>query len=178
VEGSQDAVVTLHLPTVESWTVGDLAELPRELRYELHNGNLLIISPLTGWHRHVRRKLVDLFERAGKYADFEVSIINGPGDTRVADVAIFYGTQQDKDADLAHYPPDRISTVVEVVSPRSKAKDGDPQWYAERGIPACWLAERVRDDVWNAMITMFELVVAKDSNRVGYVETARPLSAS
>jgi Uma2 family endonuclease len=166
-------MVTLHLPIRESWTVDDLEELPRELRYELHDGELLIMSPLTGWHRHVQRKLVSLLEDAGLYADLEVGVINAPGDTRVADVAIFHGSQLAEDADLAHYPPERIHTVVEVVSPRSRRKDGDPQWYADRRIQEYWVAERIAGDTWNALITMSELAVTEGSGSAGYLVTGR-----
>jgi Uma2 family endonuclease len=166
-------MVTLHLPIRESWTVDDLEGLPRELRYELHDGALLIMSPLTGWLRHVRRKLVNLLEAAGLHADLEVGVINAPGDTRVADIAIFRGAQREEDADLAHYPADRIHTVVEVVSPRSRKKDGDPQWYADRRIREYWVAQRIAGDTWNALITMSELVVTEGSGVAGYLETGR-----
>jgi Uma2 family endonuclease len=171
-------MVTLHLPVRESWTVDDLEGLPRELRYELHDGELLIMSPLNGWHRHVQRKLVNLLEDAGRYADLEVGVINAPGDTRVADIAVFHGVQRDEDADLAHYPPDRIHTVVEVVSPRSRKKDGDPQWYADRRIQEYWVAERIAGDTWNALITMSELVVTESSGTAGYLETGRTTLAA
>jgi Uma2 family endonuclease len=157
----------------ETWTVDDLDDLPRGLRCELHDGILEFRQPLTGWHRHVQYRLLALLEDAEVYADFEVGVSNGPRDTRIADVAIFHGTQHDEDAALAHYPPERLHTVVEVVSPRSKKKDGDPQWYADRGIPECWVVERIADETWDALITMSELVVAEGSGSAGYRETGR-----
>ncbi len=88
-------------------------------------------------------------------------------------MAIFHGARRDEDADRAHYPPERIRTVVEVVSPSSRKKDGDPRWYAERGIPEYWVAERIEGDTWNALITMSELVGTEGAGPARYRETSR-----
>jgi Uma2 family endonuclease len=155
----------------EYWTVDDLDALPRGPRYELHDGILEFKQPLTGWHRHVQYKLLGVLLDTGLYADFEVGMINAPGDTRVADVAVLHGRPRDQDAALAHYPPERFRVVVEVLSRGSAKKDRDPQWYADRRIPEYWLVEPVGDDVWDALVTMHELVV--DADRPGYRETGR-----
>lgn len=148
----------LSVPARRSWTVADLDELPRELRRsEVHDGILVFKQPLTGWHTHVQYRLLQVLERAGRYADFEVGVLNGPRDTRIADVAVFHGEPREEDLELAHFPPERIHAAVEVVSPRSKAKDGDPQWYADRGIPEYWHVERVKEDVYDALITVHRL---------------------
>lgn len=147
------------IPVRTRWTVEDLDDLPRELRCELHDGVLEFRQPLKGWHRYVQYKLLSEFEETGVYADFEVGVINTPGDTRIADVAMFRGPRRDEDLELAHYPPERIRVVIEVVSASSAKKDRDPQWYADRGIEEYWLVGRVDDDAYDALITTHRLAV-------------------
>jgi Uma2 family endonuclease len=157
----------LSLPSRESWTVDDLDDLPRELRCEVHDGILVFKQPVTGWHTRVQYRLMSVLLAAGRYATFEVGVINGPRDTRIADVAVFHGDMRDEDLELAYFPPERIFAVVEVVSPSSRTKDGDPRWYADRGIQEYWLVERVPEDAYDALVTMHELTSD------GYVEFRR-----
>ncbi|WP_173078864.1 Uma2 family endonuclease [Phytohabitans rumicis] len=148
-------MVTLHLPAVEVWTVDAIKDLPPELRYELHDGSLLIMSPARFWHQEIERRICNLLRAANRIASQQVGVLNTVRDTRVPDVAVF--NAEPEDWDVTWHLAAAIALVVEVWSPGSDGKDRDTQWYAERGIPGYWLAEPIEGDKKNALITMHEL---------------------
>ena len=47
-------MASLNLPPIESIDVDDLLTLPEGYRYELHEGNLVIMTPSTFWHKSMR----------------------------------------------------------------------------------------------------------------------------
>jgi len=47
-----------NLPPIEDIDVEDLLALPEGYRYELREGNLVIITPLTFWHKAMARRLL------------------------------------------------------------------------------------------------------------------------
>ncbi|WP_117210313.1 Uma2 family endonuclease [Allorhizocola rhizosphaerae] len=56
-------------------TVDDLEKLPDHgFRYELHEGNLLILSPATAWHFKAIMRLVTALSRAGRPVSGAVGI--------------------------------------------------------------------------------------------------------
>lgn len=72
-------------------TVDDLEKLPDlGFRCELHEGNLLVLSPATAWHFEVIMRLVAALEKAGRHVSGAVGIRFGPRDSRTADVAVFH----------------------------------------------------------------------------------------
>ncbi len=85
-------MTTLHLPDVveDGFTLDDLEGLPSKLRYEIHDGRLVIMSPARLWHQRVARRIANLLEKAGRFADTEVGVRRSNRDTRVADVGVFH----------------------------------------------------------------------------------------
>src|ERR1044072_2648439 len=55
----------INLPPIEDLDVDDLASLPKEHRYELHEGNLVIMTPSTYWHKVMARRLMLMLYAAG-----------------------------------------------------------------------------------------------------------------
>src|SRR3982751_37151 len=56
---------SLNLPPIESLDVEDLLALPEGYRYELHEGNLVIMTPSTYWHKDVAGRILLLLHAAG-----------------------------------------------------------------------------------------------------------------
>ena len=53
---------SINLPPIEDLDVDDLAALPKEYRYELHNGSLVVMTPSTYWHKVMSRRLKSIFK--------------------------------------------------------------------------------------------------------------------
>lgn len=139
----------------EGFTV-DMAErlVPNGLRFELHGGEIRMMSPAAQWHSLVQRRLAGLLERGGRWAGIEVGMWLGPKETRVLDVAAF---RAEIDLDEAYFPPYDIALAVEVVSPSSVDNDyhDKPELYARLGIPEFWRADRREDKT--VVVDMFTL---------------------
>lgn len=157
-------VLVIDLP-VEP-TVDDLADLPDGHRYELREGNLLIMSPATAWHSRIERELTQLLLRAGRVAYQEVGIKFGLRDSRTPDITVFPGPINEK---RAFFQPEEVELVVEIVSPSSEEDDhvGKPVKYAKAGIPEFWRVERGEDD--EAVIVKHKLTKMSDGTGV-YVQ--------
>ena len=56
---------SINLPPIEDLDVDDLAALPKEYRYELHNGSLVVMTPSTYLHKVMARRLMFLLAEAG-----------------------------------------------------------------------------------------------------------------
>lgn len=162
--------ITDFRPIANEWTITDLEELPRGIRAEVHNGNLYVMSPARLWHQYVERKLCNLLERAGRFAFTQVGVLRTAKDTRVAEIGVFH--EEPGDLNQSWHPASGLALVVEVWSPSSDAKDRNPSWYAERGIPQYWLAEPIEGDKYGAMVTMYELAHTM-SGATEYVERRR-----
>lgn len=153
------------VPAAEMWTVDDLDTMPRDVRCEIHNGRLVIMSPVRVWHQNVARAIANALDRAGRTASTEVTIRRTRSDIRIADVAAF---NQPPDLRTAVHSPDTIDLVVEVWSPSSDDKDhGEMQWYADLGIAEYWLAEPVGDGTTlEATLTRFRLATTANGTTV------------
>jgi Uma2 family endonuclease len=148
-------VTTFHLSAIDTWTVDELADLPPTLRYELHDGRLVIMPPAKVWHEEIAARIRAILRSAGRLAVTNVGVLRTKGDMRVPDVAVF---REEPDPNAAWHKPDHLSLVVEVWSPSSDEKDhGAMQWYADRGIPEYWLATPVEGERWGASITRYKL---------------------
>jgi len=55
----------LYLPPIETLDVDDLNSLPEGYRYELHGGNLVIMTPSTFWHKEIAGRLYFMLRAAG-----------------------------------------------------------------------------------------------------------------
>jgi Uma2 family endonuclease len=149
-------MTVLHLPPVEGrWTLTDLDKLPTDLRYEVHDGRLVIMSPARLWHQEIESRIRNLLVRAGRHAFTKVGVKRNDTDGRVPEVGVFYDEPADPEA--AWHDPALLALVIEVWSRSSDAKDHNPQWYADRGIPEYWLATPIKGEKWGALIAMYEL---------------------
>jgi Uma2 family endonuclease len=143
----------------------DLESFPDEgYRYELHEGNLVIMSPATAWHYRAGWRLVHYFDQKGLHANGEVGIKFGHNDVRTPDVAVFHGPFDDA---TAFFKPSEIAIAVEVVSASSEIDDRvtKPWVYAHAGIPEYWRVERI-EGTDDATIDQFVLVRSPDGEPV------------
>lgn len=130
-------------------TVDDLVEMDHELRYELINGNLHMLT-LPMLHQDICRKLVTALRPAGQeWAMFlpvygmslEVDRYNEPrADTVVAPVRHFHRTT---------IPAKDLLLVAEVLWPDSADRDRGEKVdiYARAGVPAYWLIDPSGDRI-------------------------------
>jgi Uma2 family endonuclease len=156
-------------PPPGPWTVADLDRVPDSgFRVEIHEGNLVIMSPATLWHSDVARRICNALLAAGRSAANEVGVKRSDRSTRVADVAVFQ--TRPADTHQAFWTPDRLELVVEVVSESSEDDDRitKPRWYAAAGIPEYWrVEETVEGD--DAVIFRYDLARTADGTPA-YVE--------
>jgi Uma2 family endonuclease len=149
------SAVAGHEPVFEGFTV-EMAEdlLPDGVRYELHGGQILVLSPAARWHVRVQRRIANLLERQGRNADLEIGMQIAPRETRVLDVAVLVA---DAGEEPAYFRPGEIELGVEVVSPSSRDTDyvDKPHLYAQLGIAEFWRVDRAEKDV--VYVSMFRL---------------------
>jgi Uma2 family endonuclease len=161
--------ITIH-PPAGPWTTDELDRVSDDgYRMEIHEGNLVVMSPATLWHSRVARRLANILEAAGRPVLNEVGIKRAESSTRIADIAVFRKPQDDEDQ--AYWRPDDIALAIEVVSPSSVGDDrvAKPLWYAEVGIPEFWRVERSATK-GDAVIFQFELATTADGASA-YVQT-------
>lgn len=141
------AALELNLPQKQDWTVDDLASLPKDLRYELVDGRLILPAPLP-FHQFVCRHVANAMEE------------NCPDNIFVSDdqsVAIDSHNEPRPDVVLIREPgADRtpvfvadVLLAVEVISPESSIRDrrDKAKIYAYAGIPAYWLIDPLGERV-------------------------------
>jgi Uma2 family endonuclease len=137
----------LHLPPIEGLDVEDLARLPKGYRYELHGGNLVIMTPTSFWHKAIARRLVLMLHAAGLDA-FQDPGVRGdrPRDSRLPDVGVVE-TLPPEMLHYAHLPGSAYLLVVEIVSTNSPNGEYTHKalWYAEQGIPEYWIVDETPD---------------------------------
>lgn len=161
----------LHLATLEDLDVEDLVHLPRGYRYELHDGNLVVMTPTSFWHKAMAGRIMMMLHAAGADA-FQDPGVRGrrPRDCRLPDVGAVIALPPNA-ADYSNLPGSAFSLVVEVVSENSPNGEytHKADWYAEQGIPEYWIverdAERSHDDA-----TVIINRLADDAGKPGYVE--------
>jgi Uma2 family endonuclease len=144
------AMTGLKLPPIEHIDVDDLVSLPKGYRYELHEGNLVIMTPSTFWHKEMAGRLFLLLHAAGARV-FQDPGVRGdrPRDCRLPDLGVVTRLP----AGLASYsnlPGSAYSLVVEIVSEHSENGEYTDKalWYARQGIPEYWIVDHTpeRDD--------------------------------
>ncbi|GIM98209.1 Uma2 family endonuclease [Paractinoplanes toevensis] len=134
----------LNLPPIEDLDVDDLASLPKEYRYELHDGSLVVMTPSTYWHKVMARRLMFLLAGAGHEVLQDTGIRGErPRDSRLPDLGVIDSLPPDV-ADYSNLPGSAFQVVIEIVS--ESTPNGEyaekARWYAERGIPEYWIADR------------------------------------
>jgi len=163
VDPREEAMTSLTLPLIEELDVDDLASLPEGYRYELHEGNLVIMTPSSFWHKAMARRLLLMLHADG--ADvFQDPGVRGdrPRDNRLPDLGVVTRLP----AGLAAYsnlPGSAYSLVIEIISEHSENGEYTDKavWYAQRGIPEYWIvdqtAARADDD---AMVLIHRLTLS------------------
>jgi Uma2 family endonuclease len=138
----------LNIPPIESLDVEDLLTLPRGYRYELHAGNLNIMTPSTFWHKEIARRLVFMLRAAGLTAFQDPGVLGDrPRDCRLPDVGVVAGELPAHTQSYSNLPGSAYSLVAEVVSESSPNGEYTEKmtWYAQRGIPEYWIADQTPD---------------------------------
>jgi Uma2 family endonuclease len=166
-------MTTLPLPPLplapeDGWTVADLVGLPPTLRYEVHNGKLVIMSPTRLWHQEIERRICNLLVAAQRFAYTQVGVRRTARDARVAEVGVFH--EAPTDSSVTWHDPGKLALVIEVWSESSDEKDRDASWYADCGIPEYWLAEPIEGETWGALITVHKLA-RTTSGEATYIKT-------
>lgn len=158
----------IELKDVHELTVDDLETLPDGHRYELHEGNLVIMSPATLWRSDIEHRLTAWLRSQGRLAYPEIGIRFGKQHGRTADIAIFVDRPNSRQA---WFEPHEISVVIEIVSPSSMDDDRfmKPHLYAQGGVAEYWRVEREKDGD-EAIIFQHKLAHTKDGT-AAYVET-------
>jgi Uma2 family endonuclease len=135
------------LPERQEWTVEDLGELPRDLRYELINGRLIVPSPVPA-HQDLAFE-IGFALRAACPPDFLVS----------TDQSLRINRRNEPRPDLVgirieHYgrtpvPVEDAVLAVELVSEHSEFRDmvEKARVYAEAGMPAYWVVDQNRPEI-------------------------------
>lgn len=134
------------LPPIEDIDVEDLAALPRGYRYELHRGNLVVMTPSSFWHKRVARRLMFILFVAGLDALQDCGVRGArPRDFRLPDLGVLVQPPPDDPASYSNLPPSAYTVVIEIVSKNSPNGEflEKKLWYAEHGIPEYWIVEEI-----------------------------------
>jgi Uma2 family endonuclease len=114
---------SINLPPIEDLDVDDLASLPQGYRYELHEGNLVVMTPSTYWHKVMARRLMFLLAAAGLEVLQDTGIRGDrPRDSRLPDLGVIDRLPPDPADCLrsrAHRPAVRARGGVQSEEPRS-----------------------------------------------------------
>jgi Uma2 family endonuclease len=142
------------------WTVDDLATLPKDLRYELIDGRLILPSP-TSFHQDLCVDLVTML-RPGCPADYraviDISLEINPRNEPRPDVAVVrkaFGMR-------SPLPVEGALLVVEVISPTSHFRDmyNKTKLFAACGIKHYWVV----DPTFEAGVVLTEFRVSVDGS--------------
>jgi Uma2 family endonuclease len=139
----------LYLPPIETLEVDDLDSLPEGYRYELHGGNLVIMTPSTFWHKEIVGRLYLMLRAAGFRVFQDPGVLGDrPRDSRLPDLGVVTTLPPDL-ADYSNLPGSAYQLVIEVVSENTPNGEytAKASWYAERGIAEYWIADRTDDRV-------------------------------
>jgi Uma2 family endonuclease len=136
----------LNLPDKQDWTVDDLATLPKDLRYELIDGRLIVPSP-TAIHQDIGVRVLLALEvdcPAGLMVVTDLSVrVNHRNEPR-PDVVVI----REDHADVSPVPVADAMLVVEVISPESQFRNmyAKAKVYAAAGVANYWVIDPLHDD--------------------------------
>lgn len=135
------------LPDRQEWTVDDLGELPKDLRYELINGRLVVASP-THPHQDLCVRVLLALE------------VNCPDTYYVSlDTSLRIDRRNEPRPDIVVIVPDHNSTspipvedailAVEVISPDSTFRDmyDKVRLYGRAGVKRYWVLDPQHDAI-------------------------------
>jgi Uma2 family endonuclease len=154
------------LPPIETLDVDDLASLPKGYRYELHGGNLVIMTPSTFWHKAMAGRLYLLLHAAGLTVFQDPGVLGDrPRDSRLPDLGVVTALPPEL-ADYSNLPGSAYQLVIEIVSENSVNGEYTEKahWYAERGIAEYWIVDRTPDRVHDdAIVHLHRLTLSGDT---------------
>lgn len=154
---------TIELPVTDEWTPELLESLPREYRYEVSEGRLILsAAAIRPWHSDAEFRVMQVLRSKSLNAYHEIGVVIGPGEIYDCDV----GVLRDPPApDVAYHPAREFELVVEIVSPESRTADrvNKPATYAAAGIPEYWRVEKDQDG--EAVVHQQRLVREHDGPR-------------
>jgi Uma2 family endonuclease len=136
----------LDLPDKQDWTVDDLASLPKDLRYELIDGRLLLPSP-TALHQDIGVEVLLCLR-----ADCPPELMP------VLDLSLKINRRNEPRPDVLVIRPDHVNVtplpvqdavlVVEVISPGSHFRDmyAKTKIYSAAGVEHYWVIDPLFED--------------------------------
>jgi Uma2 family endonuclease len=153
------SMVLLPTPPPGGFTSGDMPRLIEavDARFELLDGEVLMMAPATHWHDEVL-KLLWFALRQVAPREFVIATEKGVdlGHT-VPEPDVLVVSREAVSADSLMFQPSAVHLVVEVVSPGTRTKDRTlrPAQYAEAGIKCFW---RVENEDGAMVVYTFELL--------------------
>lgn len=152
-------MVLLPTPPPGGFTAGDLPRLIEavDARFELLDGEVLMMAPATHWHDEVMKLL---WYALRQVAPRTLVIATEKGidlGHTVPEPDILAVSRAAVQSDSLVFQPSDVFLAVEVVSPRTKTKDRTlrPAQYAEAGIKCFWRVENEDDAM---VVYTFELL--------------------
>jgi Uma2 family endonuclease len=154
-------------PPIGDLDVEDLLTLPEGYRYELHAGNLVIMTPSTFWHKEIVWRLQSMLRAVGLKAFADPGVLGDrPRDNRLPDVGVVKTMPADEVmSSYSNLPGSAYLLVAEVVSENSPNGEYTDKmaWYAERGIPEYWIVDQAPDrSSDDAIVLMHHLSTSGD----------------
>ena len=154
----------INLPPIEDIDVDDLALLPSDYRYELHDGNLVIMAPSTYWHKLMAQRLLLMLHAAGFPLVLQDTGIRGdrPRDCRIPDLGVLVSLPAGFD-EISNLPASAFRLIIEIVSENSPNGEyqAKARWYAEQGLVEYWIVDRTPDrELEDALVHMHRLTLA------------------
>jgi Uma2 family endonuclease len=140
------AALELNLQDKQDWTVDDLASLPKDLRYELIDGRLILPSP-TPIHQNIGGRVFLALETncpPGLMVATDLSLkINANSEPR-PDVVVLTPDHANK----SPVPVGDVLLAVEVISPDSQLRDNEfkAKTYAAAGIAHYWVIDALHQE--------------------------------
>jgi Uma2 family endonuclease len=148
------------LPPPGGWTADDLDSLPPVApRLELIDGALIVMSPQTGFHSRVKRRLANALESVappGVRVDEEMGVKLGKRQRPEPDVIVWLEEAAPDWKKRTFYLPEAVALAIEIVSDESEERDRKtkPRKYAEAGIKHFW---RIEEENGEPVVHVFEL---------------------
>jgi Uma2 family endonuclease len=148
----------LNLPERQDWTVDDLASLPKDLRYELIDGRLILPSP-TPFHQYLNRQVANALELNcpdGFLISSDQSVAIDRDNEPRPDIVVI----RDEGASRTPVWVEYILLAGEVISPSSTIQDrrDKAKKYASFGIPHYWTIDPLA-----ARVTLTEYLLGDDN---------------
>ncbi|WP_433216427.1 Uma2 family endonuclease [Dactylosporangium sp. CS-047395] len=134
--------------SASGWTVADVVALDdvEGMRFELHEGVLLVVPPPSVGHQRVERDLLLHLSRGELEAIPGIGVVIDDANYRIPDIAVLRAGAVVDDS-VNEQSAAIVQTVVEVVSPTSGDMDRmlKPRVYARAGIPQYWRVEQTAE---------------------------------